>query len=99
MKKLITVSLITLVSGIGYCVNPQPQNLGTATVDYLIITPQTLASIDALTPDATGQLVICSNCDFALCVSTGAQSLAKGGFVVAASTNPAAAQGAVMHCQ
>lgn len=99
MKRLILVGLILGLSVPGYCL--QPWAIGNVSADKVAIAPLTLAQVNALTPDTTNQLVVCSDCDFKLCISTGADSLATGGFVVVGSTVDAATSGAgvPLHCQ
>lgn len=104
MRKILVLGLIILGSQITWAI-PQPQNLGSVGTDSPFgLFVRTLAQIDALTPDTTGQAVVCSDCKFVLCISTAAQSLGRGGFVVVGSTVPAATSvgagtGNPMHCQ
>lgn len=104
MKKLLVAGLLLLGSGLAMAV-PQPLNIGSAGTDSPFgLFVRTLVQIDALTPDTTGQAVVCSDCKFVLCISTAAQSLGRGGFVVVGSTVPAASSvgagtGNPMHCQ
>lgn len=96
MKKLIgCLVVLILLSGAAWCA--QQNNIGSVKTDSAIgLFSRTLAQIDLIAPDAEGQLVYCSDCDFRLCVSTGTSA---GAFVVVASTNPASVQGAILHCQ
>lgn len=90
MRRLVIAGLFLLESVVGYAA--QPNGLGNVKASKLGITPQTIAQINVLTPDTTGQVVTCSDCAYsALCVSTGADSGRIGAFVVV-STNP------VDHC-
>lgn len=101
MKIIIAAILCSVFAVSGYCA--QPNKIGNVSATKLAIDSKTLAQINALTPDTTNQLVVCSDCEFVLCISTGADSLARGGFVVIGSTVPAAtslgAAGVPMHCQ
>lgn len=90
MRRLVIAGLFLLGSTIVYGV--QSNGLGNAATSKLSITPRTIAVINLLTPDTTGQIVTCSDCAYsALCVSTGADSGRIGAWVVI-STNP------VDHC-
>lgn len=69
MKKILV--LIGLIGMPAFAVN-QPQSIGNATATKLALTQNTLAQIQAFTPDTTGQIVLCTNCvESALCISTG----------------------------
>ena len=84
MKKLIVLTgLLFLGVGLGYCVTNQPNNIGYVTTDNpLGLYAQTIAQIDLLQPDTTGQIVYCSNCAYAtVCISTGANSGRIGAWV------------------
>jgi hypothetical protein len=88
MKKLLIVSSILLASSFGYCVPNQPQNIGSVKTDVLVIPSVTLAQMNVLTPDATGQIIYVSDAlQSRVCISTGAAGGSViGAWVVAAAT-------------
>lgn len=87
--KLVIGFLFVLSFGaIAYAVD-QPQNIGYAGTDNPFgLYSRTLAQLNALQPGTTGQLAHCSDCEFALAVSSG--STAAGQWVVTCSTSTAA---------
>ena len=101
MKKLIVLVALMGLASVGYCL--QPNAIGNVAVDKIGISPLTLAQINALTADTTHQVVVCSDCDFRLCISTGSHpTTSVGAFVVVGSTTTAAESTAAavpMHCQ
>lgn len=69
MKKILVLIGLLAIPAMG--VN-QPNSIGNATASKLALTQNTLAQIQALTPDVTGQMVLCTNCvESLVCVSTG----------------------------
>ena len=73
MRKLIILAgLVVLFPVVGHCVS-QPNNIGYSKTDspfQLYSLP--VASIEALVPDTTGQILHCSDCTkVPVCVSTG----------------------------
>lgn len=87
MKRIVILSLCLLASAGSWATN-QPRSLGNTKVSRLVLEPLTLAQINALQPDTTGQIVPCSDCTTSThCVSSGAVTTTSiGAFVVFAAT-------------
>lgn len=82
MKKLL-IGLLIFGSSVAYGVN-QPHSLGSVELSKFVMDQKTLAQINALVPDTTGQIIGCSNCtQSAICIAT---STVAGGWVVPVST-------------
>lgn len=100
MKKSgIAVVLCLFFQTAGWSVN-QPQNIGTITVDGgLGLWNQTLAQMNALIPDTTGQVIFVSDAvSSKLCVSTGAASVTNTGAWVMAVATGAFTAATYPHC-
>lgn len=82
MKKLLIVLALGLLAAAAYCAVNQPQSVGDITANKVGLGKFTIAQINALTPDTTGQMVYCSDCAYAtICISTGADSGRVGAWV------------------
>ena len=78
----------------------QPHNIGSVKAQKIVLAQYTLAQINSLTPDATGQLVLCSNCTRStVCVSSG--SVNPGSWVIAVATGTFGGTtfSGLQHCQ
>lgn len=83
MKKLLIVATVSLLAGSVYGAVNQPNSLGDVKTNKQSWGHFTLVQINALTPDDTGQFVLCDDCTrSAVCVSSGADSGRVGAFVV-----------------
>jgi hypothetical protein len=95
-KRTVFLFAVLFLTGTGYGVN-QPQNIGSVAMDAAALPVKTVAQINALTSDATGQVVFCSNClQSALCVSSG--TVAPGAWTVSSATSTAVLGGLLGHC-
>ena|SRR5688572_3710149 len=97
MKKLLALSSVLLLSGITWAA--QPNNVGSIKASKIVLDQRTLAQINALTPDTTGQMVLCINCTrSAVCVSSG---VTNGAWVIAVTsgTRTGATFSGFDHCQ
>jgi hypothetical protein len=98
MRKLLVA--IGIAVGIGsLCYAAQPRSSGSISATKIVIGSKTLAQINALTPDAFGQMVACSDCtQTTVCISSGT---GRGGFVLLVSTGGfvGATWGGMPHCQ
>lgn len=84
MKKFVIACSLMLVS-VSFAATPFEH--GSLKVSRLAFTPRTLAQIEALTADTTGQLMLCSDCTRSpLCISSG--TVAPGAWVVITGTGP-----------
>lgn len=83
MKKLLLIVLaLGMLAAVAYCAVNQPNQVGDITANKVGFGKFTLAQINALTPDTTGQAVYCSDCAYAtICISTGADTGRIGAFV------------------
>lgn len=97
MKKLIVLAGILMLASSGYCVN-QPQNIGYVSTDGPFgLYNRTLAQMNALQSDTTGQLLYVSDAVMSrICVSSG--SFAAGQWVVGSGTGTFSG-GTYPHCQ
>jgi hypothetical protein len=74
---------LLFLSSIAYAA--QPHSLGSVQASKVVFTPVTLAAINVLTADATGQVVACTDCvQASLCISSG--SVNPGAFVILVGT-------------
>lgn len=98
MKKIIVVVILYLLASSGYCLN-QPQNIGSVKADVLAIPIVTLAQMNVLTPDATGQLIYVSDAvSSKVCVSTGAAGATVIGAFVGAAVATGSLSTTALHC-
>lgn len=96
-KLIISAGLLLGIGTLAYAA--QPRSAGSINVSKISIDTKTIAQINALTPDTTGQIVACSDCtQSTICISS---STNRGGFVVIAgsSTFVGATWSALPHCQ
>lgn len=98
MKRIVILALLLLGPNWAMATT-QPRSLGNTKVSKIALDPSTLAQIDALTADTTGQIVFCPLCKFQLCISSG--STLPGQFITVGSTSTAALAGVTnpLHCQ
>lgn len=85
MKKIIFFSgLMFVMTARAFSVN-QPRAIGSVSASREVIGVQTIAQLNALTPDTTGQFLGCSDCtQSAICISSG--SVSPGQWVILTST-------------
>lgn len=98
MKKMtFALILILLASAGGYCATNQPNNIGTVSVDGIGLPSKTLAQMNALTSDTTGQMLYVSDAvQSRVCVSSG--TVNPGAWVVGVATGAFTAA-TYPHCQ
>ena len=96
MKKILGICLsVVLLASVAYCL--QPFNMGNVKTDGLAIPSYTLAQMNSLTSDTTGQLIFVSDAlQSKVCVSSG--TLAAGAWILPTSTGVFAA-GSNDHCR
>ncbi len=85
MKKLLVLGSLFLSSLVFAA---QPSGIGNVKVKRISFEPYTLAAINALAPDTTGQVVMCADCTTSpLCISSGAVTGSSvGAFVILTAT-------------
>lgn len=99
MKKIAVVCFCLLVPAVGFSLN-QPQNLGSVKADVFIPGRATLAQMNALIPDDTGQILIVTDAvNSRVCVSTGAAGLSVAGAWVVGSATGTFVGNSYPHCQ
>ena len=101
MKKLLAIAGIVLFGiGQGYCA--QPRGVGSIQASKIAFDQRTLAQINALVPDTTGQIVLCNDCTTStVCISSGAAASHTGAFVILVASGPfvGATFSGLPHCQ
>lgn len=101
MKKLTVLLCLVLVTPSFAAVN-QPTNVGSVKASKLAIGLQTVAQLNVLAPDTTGQIVGCSDCTrSAVCISSGAASGNVGAWVILVGTGVfvGSTWSGLQHCQ
>ncbi len=103
MKKLIVLSVVCLIGAASfvYSATNQPQSVGTIKATRILISPtKTIAQLNVLIPDATGQIIACTDCVVSsLCISSG--SVVAGSWVILVATGAFAGStwSGFPHCQ
>lgn len=101
MKKLFVVVLALAWPVIGYAA--APNSVGSIKASKILLGQKTLAQINSLTPDDTGQFVLCADCtQSAVCISSGANTPnSVGAFVILVNTGTFAGStfGGFGHCK
>lgn len=97
MKKLLLAVLLIPSFALG--ARNQPQNIGSVKADVLALPIYTVATMNTLTPDATGQLIFVSDAVTSkVCVSTGAAGASVIGAFVAVSLSTGTVSATAFHC-
>ena len=92
------ILVLLFLSSVAY--GAQLHSAGSIQTTKIVITPITLATINALTSDATGQIVACTDCvRSSLCISSG--TVNPGAFVILTATGTFAGStwSGLQHCQ